>query len=125
MKIKFVYGILPAFVFHTDKIIKSHFDAMAFGPVILIRKSWKDNIPLLKHELVHVKQYYRYLGLMGLFYHLSRKFRLKFELEAHKVQLDATPVELRDKKLVAFSHNLAQHYKLNITPEHAKELLSK
>ena len=125
MKIKFVYGVLPAFVFYTDRIMKDWMDAMAMGPFVFVRKSWQTNEPLLTHELVHVKQFYRTLGLLGIFYKVSAKFRLRMELEAYRAQLKQTPLHLHNKKLHAFAHVLSTHYKLNITSEKALELLKK
>ena len=125
MKIKFVYGVLPALVFYTDWFMKDWMSAMAIGPFVFVRKSWKTNEPLLTHELVHVKQFYRTLGLMGIFYKVSAKFRLRMEVEAYKAQLEKTPMHLYNTKLHSFAHVLSDHYNLNITKQEALAHLQK
>ena len=86
MKLMFVYKVLPALVFYTDNV-KTGFGGMAYGPVVKIRKKYENvDRGLLEHELTHVEQWYRTLGTHGIWYLLSRKYRLTSEVEAYKVQ---------------------------------------
>jgi hypothetical protein len=86
MKLMFVYKLLPAFVFFTDNIPEG-FGGMANGPVVRIRKKYENTDEgILQHELTHVKQWYRTLGTLGLWYTFIESYRLKSEVECYKVQ---------------------------------------
>lgn len=124
MKIKAVYKVLPAFVFYTDRFVKRRFDAMAFGPLVFIRPGFRDSKPLLVHELVHVKQFYRYLGLNGLLYLFSKKMRLKFELEAYKEQLKLVDEKKRQRKTERVALFISEKYNLDISYEDVLNLLT-
>lgn len=107
-------------VIYTNRFIPSIYAGRTIGPIILIRPSHKDDTGLLEHEKVHVRQFWSTLGLFGIPYLLSKKYRLKYELEAYKEQLKYYPT---DKKAI-FAHYLATKYNLNITQEEALKLLS-
>lgn len=77
--------------------------------------------PLLEHEKVHVHQFWRTLGLNGLFYLFSKKKRLEYEVEAYKKQLMFEKNPESAKKLFAFW--IASNYNLDITKEEAAKLL--
>lgn len=107
-------------VIYTNRFIPNTFAGQTIGPVILIRPSHKEDIGLLEHEKVHVHQFWSTLGLFGIPYLLSKKYRLKYELEAYKEQLKHYAT---DKKAL-FAHYLATKYNLDITQEEALKLLS-
>lgn len=107
-------------VIYTNNIIPDKFAGQTIGPFIFIRPEYKDDTGLLEHEKVHVRQFWRTLGLFGIPYLLSKKYRLKYELEAYKEQLK---YYAQDKKPV-FAQHLATKYDLNITVEEALKLLS-
>lgn len=96
MQLRFVYKVLPAFIFYTDWFPEK-FGGMAFGPIVLIRPKYKDRDEgLVQHELTHVKQWCRTLGLSGVLYRFSQRHRVQCEVEAYRVQAsyytyDATP----------------------------------
>lgn len=90
LKLKFVYGILPAIVWYTNSISDARFGGMANGPLIRIRSKYVIDHGLLEHELTHVKQWWRTLGLHGIFYKLSSKYRFASEIEAYRSQLQTT-----------------------------------
>lgn len=73
-----------AFIFETNRFIGKNFDGRTFGPFVFVRPGTSKH--LLVHELVHVKQFWRYLGFNGILYLVSKKWRLKFELEAYRAQ---------------------------------------
>lgn len=85
MKLMFVYRALPVLVFFTDNVRKG-FGGTTYGPIITIRKKYKNDIGLIEHELVHSKQWYRTLATHGIWYWLSDRYRLKCEVEAYRTQ---------------------------------------
>ena len=111
-------------VFYTNNV-KPGFAGQANAFVIRIRPEYKEDKGLLEHEKVHVKQFWRTLGLHGLFYLLSKKYRLKAETEAYREQLCWPPaIAERAKCLDHYSNFLSQKYGLNITAAEARKLLS-
>ena len=107
-------------VIYTNNIIPDKFAGLTLGPFIFIRPSHKGDTGLLEHEKVHARQFWRTLGLFSIGYALSKRLRLKYELEAYKEQLKYYAV---DKK-PAFASFLATKYDLDITQEEALKLLS-
>lgn len=124
MKLKFVYGFLPAIVFYTNKLIPKRFGAYTMGLFIFIRPKYREDRGLLEHELTHARQLYRTFLLHTLFYPLSKKYRLKAEVEAYRVQLQYPPASespYRYRKL--FAQFIATKYGLSISEKEAEELL--
>ena len=94
MKIKFVYKFLPVLVFYIDKstwfgkwMFKKKYLGFAVYNIIFIRKTQQNNKCLLQHELTHVKQMYRTLGLHGVLYRYVDKYRFNAEAEAYAYQV--------------------------------------
>ena len=110
-KIKFVYGFLPALVFYVDKL-KSGFAGFTNAFVVRILKSKINDRSILEHELTHVKQWYRTLGLHGILYLVSKKYRYRAELEAYRHQLKF----VKNKYLSAdrFASYISRKYNLNV-----------
>ena len=106
-------------VIYTNRFIPAIYAGRTIGPIIFIRPEYKSDTGLLEHEKVHVRQFWRTLGLFGIPYLLSKKYRLKYELEAYKEQLKYYTT---DKKQL-FAQHLATKYDLNITQEEALKLL--
>lgn len=106
-------------IFYTNKFVPSRFAAVTYGPVILIRPAYKNDLGLLEHEKVHVKQFWRTLGLLGIFYLLSNKFRLKCEVEAYKEQLKYSPG--REHLFATF---ISSKYNIPISVSEAQKLLT-
>lgn len=109
--LKFVYKICPVIVMYVDEGVKG-FAGYSYGPLVKIKKSYKDDVGLLEHELTHSRQFYRYLGTWGLFY-LSAKFRYKFEFEAYKVQLSFAGEGERDRLADKFAVFICTKYGLS------------
>jgi hypothetical protein len=107
-------------VIYTHRFIPGIYAGRTIGPIILIRPSHKEDTGLLEHEKVHVRQFWSTLGLFGIPYLLSKKYRLKCELAAYKEQLKYYSTDKRS----LFAHYLATKYNLNITQEEALKLLS-
>lgn len=106
-------------VFYTD-LIPQRFTGYTFAFIILLRPSVKGDVALLEHEKVHVNQFWRTLGLNGLFYLFSKNKRLQYELEAYKKQLEFETNKSLAKKV--FANYLSTNYNLNITYEDALKL---
>lgn len=107
-------------VIYTNRFIPAIYAGRTIGPIILIRPSHKDDKGLLEHEKVHVRQFWRTLGLFGIAYLVCKKCRLNIEVEAYKEQLKHYATDKRN----LFAYYLATKYGLNITQEQALKLLS-
>ena len=105
-------------IIRTNRFIPKRFDAYTIGPVILIRPTRADDAALIAHERVHLQQFYRWLGLNGLLYLFSKKWRLEFELEAHRVEYSLAP-----NRLDVLAANLAHNYNVGITFTQAREAI--
>lgn len=106
-------------VFYTNWSIPKRFAGVTRGPFIFIRPQYKDDAGLLAHEKVHVWQWLRTLGLHGLLYALSDRYKLASEVEAYKVQATHYP----DDRRALFAGFIATHYGLRITQQAALALL--
>ena len=104
-------------VFYTDRLIPTRFAGTTIGPFVFIRPSYKDDIGLLNHELVHVKQFWKN-PLMQLWYQFSKKDRLQYEAEAYNTQLKYSP-----NRLDLFAGFLVNNYNLQITLDQARQAI--
>lgn len=95
-------------------------DGRTLGPIIQIRPSKKDDKDLLVHEKVHQQQWRRNPVLFYFRYLFSKKWRLRYELEAYREQLKLSPQDLDE-----FAYLLSTKYNLDITKQRAKDLLQK
>lgn len=86
--------------------------------VIFIRPKYRGVKHIVEHEKVHTKQILKWLILQPILYQCSKKWRLKFELEAYK-----TSVEY-GKSVESAAWALANAYGLDILQEEAEELLT-
>ena len=101
------------------------FAGFTVGPLIFIRKAYRDDVGLLEHEKVHVRQFYRYWGVGMLAYFVSQRFRLARKVEAYRVQLRYPPAsDDAEQATGRFAAFLATKYGLDITVARARELLS-
>lgn len=107
-------------IIFTNRFIPDHFAAYTFLFVILMRPTHRHDYALIAHERTHVKQFWRSLGLHGLLYPLSKKYRLKAELEAHRLEYRLAP-----ERLDRLASNLARNYDLDISFGRAREEISK
>ena len=107
------------FTFYTDSFIPARFGGTTYGIFVFIRPKYKNDIGMLKHELTHVKQFWRN-PLFGLWYYFSKTSRLKYEAEAYKAQLVCYP----DSRKKLFAQYLVNNYSLGITYDQAIAALS-
>ncbi len=89
MKIKWIYKFIPVLIIFSDKLLPESASAYSYVVVVVIRPRERDNELILAHELIHCRQFFRTLGLHAPLYYFSKKYRLKAELEAYRVQVAA------------------------------------
>ncbi len=106
-------------IFYTD-LMPARFSGYTIGPIILIRPRCKNDAGLLAHEQVHVRQFWRTLGMGPLLSVFVPALRLQYEVEAYRKQLEFNP----DASL-AFAGFIATKYGLSIAVTDALELLTK
>ena len=72
---------------YTDRLPQNS-NGCANGPIIRIRPAYKGDEGLKQHEICHVHQWWRTLGLHSLLYLVSKRYRLRAEVEAYRKQLE-------------------------------------
>lgn len=136
MKLKFVFGLFPVFVFFVDSLGELT-AGEARGPVVRILKSYADDAGLLEHELTHARQWYT-LGLLAalvalvaqrlgcqywqitaalsvslhsVLYAAVTPYRLWAEVQAYKIQARY----YLDDRLEMFAGFISTRYGLNVS----------
>lgn len=101
-----------AFIFYTDRFVPEGSAGCARGPVVFIRPQFEGKDEgLFWHELCHVSQWWRMLGLgHSLLYTFSKRYRLRCEVEAYAVQARYYP----DYRLPLFAKFISRDYGLDI-----------
>lgn len=98
---------------------------IALGPLVLLRRAHFCDEALRAHELVHVRQFYRSLGLFPLLYLLWPHYRLKCEVEAYRVQILLQPSKATRQRLTEHAAELlATRYGLKVSRARARRALS-
>lgn len=93
-----------------------------WGLITLIDKRYKSDKGLLEHERTHYKQFLKN-PFMGLFYTLSERYRLQYEVEAYAVQLSyCVDIVYSTGR---FGKMLSENYNLNISQEEAEQRILK
>lgn len=123
--IKFVYGICPVFIEYTDKELPNRFIGTSRAFFIKIKKGCEEDKGLLAHEIEHCKQFYRTFGIGDLLYTYSKKWKLKYELDAYKVQLRYAPENKRDNKAWLYAGFVDTRYGLDVNRYEIKAELLK
>ena len=114
------------FTFYTDRRLKDWQAGATFGPVILIRPKYREDVGLLEHEKMHVKQWWFTLGLHALLYWLSKRYRLWAEAKAYAEQMRWPDRFGNRLSLQGAASRLAlPEYGFGITPEQAQTVLEK
>jgi hypothetical protein len=98
-------------IFYTNFLIPSRFAGYTIGPIILIRPSYRDDIGLLAHEKVHVRQF---LDPRWWF-----RSQLDREVAAYKVQAAC----YSDDRIPLFAGYIATKYGLGINATNAERML--
>lgn len=109
-------------IFYTNFGVSDGAAGTTRGPFIFIRPEYKDDVGLLAHEKLHVRQ--AFIGLFVIhawLYILCDRYKLWCEVEAYKVQAKFSS----EDKLPLFAYYIANNYGLDITQEEALVLLRK
>ena len=96
--VKHVYGVLPAFIYYNDNLLTGEEGGVSKGPFVFAAEDLKDDPVLITHELVHVKQSYRYLFFQWVPAYFSQDKLVQFECEAYATEIkrkEAIPVYAR------------------------------
>jgi hypothetical protein len=115
----------PYIIIPISTFIPKRFAAFVFGFIIFVRPSYKDNIPLIEHEKVHVRQFWRTFGTHGLWYQFNKKYRLRSEVEGYAVQVKKREELGMSPRFEDYAGFISTHYNLDITTEQALEMLVK
>ena len=99
-------------IFYTNRFIPERFAAITVGFVILIRPQYREDVGLHEHEKTHVRQFL-HDPLYAFRYTFSKKWRLKYEVEAYVRQLEF--VSDRQYYRHRFAEFLRDKYNLDIT----------
>jgi hypothetical protein len=116
IEIHYVYKILPAVIIYTDNIEEEN-EAITKGLFILINPRSRSCKDVLDHELVHVKQCYRY----GFYHWIVMMFDngiAKFESEAY-----ATGITNK-QSIPHWAEFIKKEYKLSTPKEKIEEYLT-
>lgn len=106
-------------VIYSDRLVPAGAAGCARGPLVFIRPtSWND-AGLLAHERVHVRQWWRTLGLHSILYLISHHYRLNAEVRAYREQAKHYP----DDRRMVFAQFIAEKYGLSVTVLQAYALL--
>lgn len=125
MQLRFVYGCFPALVFAVGDHKQTRWgDARTNGFVIRVRRRLSQDEGVIRHELVHVKQWYRMLILFHpILYAVWPKYRIWSEAEAFREQLRWDPPEIQESRLSQYTNLLASCYGGGLTLREAREML--
>ncbi len=117
--IRFVYGIVPAFIEVADDIHPANADAKTDGLTIKIRPQFANSEPRIQHELEHVRQ-----NIRQKFMPWVSRSRLQNEVDAYRAQLRYYPAGEREARIVELAANLRDPvYGFPITQEEAEARL--
>ena len=105
--------------------IPKRFAAFVFGPIIFVRPAYRNNIPLIEHEKVHVHQFWRTFGTHGLWCQFNKEYRLRSEVEGYAVQIKKREELGMSPRVELYAGFISTHYNLDVTVEEALELLVK
>ncbi len=116
--------IYPHLITFTNRFVRKGFAGKDFGPFIFIRPDYMDDVGLIRHELVHVKQFWTEgLFIHSIRYQFSKQYRLDCEVEAYKEQLNHYPEGSRKYLTDLFAGYIANKYRLDVSKDQAKWLL--
>lgn len=143
MDIKFIFGFIPVPVFFVDSLGEWQ-AGRSYGAWIKIKKTSKDDKPLLEHELIHSRLFYAVAFLVlilmavlnspvevvplafivePLLYRYVQYYRYFAEVLAYKKQASLTDDPFRAKQL--YAKRIREHYGLDkkITKDVIEDLM--
>lgn len=113
----------PYIIIPLSTFIPKRFSAYVFGFIIFVRPAYRNNIPLIEHEKVHVRQFWTTLCTHGIWYQFSKSYRLRSEVEGYAVQIKKRQELGKSPRFDDYAGFIADHYNLDVTLEEAKALL--
>jgi hypothetical protein len=117
--------MFPHIIIPLSTFIPKRFAAVVWGFIIFVRPAHKNNLPLIEHEKVHVRQFWRTFCTHGIWYHFSKEYRLRSEVEGYAVQIKARELLGKSPRFEDYAGFISTHYNLDVTAEEALELLVK
>lgn len=120
----FAFGWLPVPVIYVGWL---PFKAEGFTPLVLVLivHARRGDRGLHQHELEHAEQAWRGLLLVhALLYLLWPRYRLRAELAAYRRQIRYLRAAGSAVNVGFFARRLVTHYRLRITEDQARELLT-
>ena len=114
-----VFVFSREWVIYTDVGVAEGSAGSSHGSVICIRPKYRDDIGLLEHERVHVRQFWRNPLLFNFRYAFGRHYRMAYEAEAYAAQAKC----YADDRVPVLAARLANKYDLGITPEIAERAI--
>ena len=112
--------IFPTLVVYVPNELLKHYTGYCLGPIVVLRESASDIDGWEVHELTHVAQFWRTLGLHALFYYINSKYRIDCEKEAYYNQLHHSTNPGLTPHTASFT--IAMKYGWNFTFEERLEL---
>lgn len=107
-------------VIYSDKLVPSGFGDITLAPFAFMRPKHKGNKGLHKHVETHIKQQYKWLIVpYFIVYKLSKRMRLKWEVEAYREEIRWGQLSKRQAAIW-----LSTKYDLDISYHKALELLT-
>lgn len=117
--IKF-WGILPYLVNYTTDGLNANEGGHVKGLTITINPAFKDDAGLFNHELEHIKQVYKTVGLHSWLYHKYKTYKLTSECEA----FIAGQLKYKTKTYDEVVNHLYNDYDLGFSKEQIAEKLN-
>lgn len=119
MKVMTTRGMLPYLLLYVEDE-RQWWAGRANGPVVRIKKAYRNDKGLHRHEEEHVWQWYITLGIHGLLYKFWRRYRRWAEAQAYGAQIGSgVDVENLAARMAS------DHYDLGITKNEARILIVK
>ena len=120
MKIKLIWKFIPVVVFITNWLIPSKFAGYHIGTVSFVRPEYKDDEGLIQHELTHVKQNIRTLGVSGIRQYFDKNHKLDRECEAYATQLMYVPNDQKEVMRRRFVNFMYTKYDLGMSKNYIR-----
>ncbi len=120
----FVKGNMKYFIILTiSTFIPKRFAAFVFGPIIFVRKAHRNNVPLIEHEKVHVRQFWRTFCTHFIWYQFNDEYRLKAEVEGYATQIKHRELLGLPRDYDRYTTYICTLYGLKVSHERVREML--
>lgn len=120
MKIRLIWKFIPVPIFITNWLIPSKFAGYHIATLALVRPTHKDDEGLIQHELTHVKQNIRTLGISGIRQYFDKNHKLDRECEAYAIQLQYVPQPQQDVMKTRFVNYIYSKYDLGMSKNYIR-----